>query len=126
MIKKWQLFKSFGLLTYENNVIFVEKFGQLWIFRGMAPTGPDCVHLSSTGDVDDKLDVGIIIVVGPTRNGHILVRHFDIFSIGLEILRSDHDHEPDGSFIFEHLIRPATYRTHALDSSDSIVGDEDL
>ena len=44
----------------------------------------------------------------------------------LEVLWGDHANEMEGTIISEHLICPFADTAHALDSSDAIVGDEDL
>lgn len=46
--------------------------------------------------------------------------------ISLEVLGGDHDHEPNGPLISEHLIGPPADGAHALHSSNAIVGNEDL
>lgn len=46
--------------------------------------------------------------------------------IGLQILRSHHDHKADRPFIAEHLIGPAADGAHAFHSCDAIVGNKHL
>lgn len=49
-----------------------------------------------------------------------------ITCISLEVFRGDHDHEPNGTLVSEHLVGPPADGAHALHSGDAIVGDEDL
>lgn len=44
----------------------------------------------------------------------------------LEVLRSDHDMELDGSFIPEHLVRPSPHRADELHCPNAIVGHQNL
>jgi len=46
--------------------------------------------------------------------------------ISLEVFRGDHDHEPNGTLVSEHLVGPPADGAHALHSGDAVVGDEDL
>ena len=45
-----------------------QRLGKPGVFRGMAPTGPNGVHVHSFSDIDDQIDVGIVVVIRPTGN----------------------------------------------------------
>lgn len=46
--------------------------------------------------------------------------------IGFQVLRSDHDHEPDGPLVPEHLVGPAPDGPHALHCCNAIICYQDL
>ena len=81
---------------------------------------------SSLSYIDDKVDVGVIVVVASTRDFDISIGHPDVLGIDPQILRGGHDREFDGSLIPKSLVGPLSYRTDLFYSGDTVVGDEDL
>ena len=62
------------------------------------------VHTLS--NVDDQLDVGIVVVVGTAGNLDVVVRHSDVFCVGLQIFGGSHHSEVNGSLVAERLVCP--------------------
>ena len=54
---------------------------------GNAPTRPDSVDASALSDLHNEADVGIVVVIPPTRHLHKLVRHSDVLSVHSHVLR---------------------------------------
>ena len=74
-------------------------------------------HIVPLGNVEDQVDVGIVVVVGPSPDLNDVVGHLDVLRVGLEVLGSHHDDELDGPLLGgEVLVRPAPDRPDALDS----------
>jgi hypothetical protein len=84
------------------------------------------MNASSFGYIDDKVDVGIIVVVASTRHFDITIGHPDIFSVDPKIFRGGHDREFNGTLIAKRLVRPFPDRTDLFYSGDTVVGNEDL
>ena len=60
------------------------------------------------------LDIGIVIVVGASGDGDVLVGHFDVFRVGLEIFGSYHDDETNRLLVLEQLVTPSGEKIHDL------------
>lgn len=73
------------------------------------PSCPDSVYAHALGNVDDKLDIGIVVVVCATRNLDVMVGHPDVVGVRLEIFRGSHDGELDGALVAERLVGPFPY-----------------
>jgi hypothetical protein len=84
------------------------------------------MHVHSLGHIDNQFDVGVVVVVGSSRDLDILIGHTDVIGVGLEILRSRHDGELNGALIAKSLVGPFPYRSDLLDGGNTVVGDEDL
>lgn len=103
------------------------------------------VHALS--NVDDELDVGVVVVVGSTRDlsmssvhcsagvqhrpdllTHldILVGHPDVVGVGCQILWSGHDGKLNRLFVAKGLVGPFSYRSDLFDRSNTVVGNENL
>lgn len=102
------------------------------------------------GDVNNQLNVCIIVVVCATRNLrreslaialcvgflasllgvsaylNILISHTNIIGVCLQIFRSGHDCELNGTLVTERLVGPFSHGTDFLDCGNTIVGNEDL
>ena len=73
-------------------------------------------HIVPLGDVEDEVDVGVVVVVGPAPDLHHVVGHLDVLGVGLEVLGSDHDDKLDGPLLGgEVLVGPPPDRPDALD-----------
>lgn len=70
------------------------------------PSSPHGVDVHTLCDIDDELDVGIVVVIGASRDLNIMVRHSDILCVGLQIFGSGHDGEVNGSLVAERLVSP--------------------
>lgn len=109
------------------------------------------MYIHTLGNIDDKLDVGIIIVVGAPRYLvkssqppidleqrqttsemlwptylHVLVCHAYVVGIGLQILRGSHDRKLNGPFISERLVGPFSDRPDLFDCRDTVVCNQNL
>jgi len=84
------------------------------------------MNAGSLSHIDDKVDVGVIVVVASTRHFNVSIGHSDVLGIDPQILRSSHDRELDGSLIPKRLVRPLSDRTNLFHSGDTVVGNKDL
>ena len=57
----------------------IERFNL--IIWGYSPSGPDGVDACSLSDIDDKVDVGVVIVVGSSWDFHESVCHSNVLGI---------------------------------------------
>ena len=65
-------------------------------------------HIIPLGNVEDQIDVGIVVVIGPSPDLNNVVGHLDVLGIGLEVLGSHHDDKLDRPLLGgEVLVRPA-------------------
>ena len=48
---------------------------------------------SPFGDVQNKLHIGIVVVVGSSGHSANMVGHLEVLGIGLHVLRSHHHHK---------------------------------
>jgi hypothetical protein len=74
-------------------------------------------------DVDNKVDIGVIVVVGSTRNFNISIGHSNVFGVNSQILGRGHDGEFDSTFGTESLVGPFSDRSNLLDSGNTVVCD---
>ena len=63
----------------------------------MSPASPHSLHLHALGDVDNKVDVGVVVVVGAAGRIHVQVCHAHVLGVGLHILRGDEHHKLRGT-----------------------------
>ena len=73
----------------------------------------------------DEGDVGVVVVVGAARHVHDGVDHADVLGVGLQVLRGGHDHEADGPFVPEHLLRPPPDAPDGLHGRHAVDRDQD-
>lgn len=78
------------------------------------------------GNVDDKLNIGIIIIIGASRHLNILVGHANVVRICLQIFGSCHHCKLDRSLVPKGFVGPFPYGPDFLDGGDTIVGNEYL
>lgn len=111
-----------------------------------SPSCPHSVDVHTLCNIDNELDVGIVVVVGTSRNlrpsvshAHnsqhlpecathlnILIRHADVLSVGLEILGRRHDGELNRPLIAEGLVCPFPHRADFLDCCNTVICNEHL
>lgn len=84
------------------------------------------MYTCTLSDIDNKVDIGVIVVVGSTGNLYISVGHSDVLGIDSQILRCSHDGELDRTLGTKGLVGPFSDRSDFLDGSDTVVGDQDL
>jgi hypothetical protein len=90
------------------------------------PTSPDSMNAGSLSHIDDKVNVGVVVVVASTRHLDVSIGHPDVLGVNPQIFRGSHDREFDGSLIPKRLVGPFSDRTNLFYSGDTVVGDEDL
>ncbi|CAN7994539.1 unnamed protein product, partial [Ixodes pacificus] len=64
--------------TDEGDAVLGEQLGQLGVLRGMAPARPHCLGPHSLGNVQDKVHVGVVVVVRAAGHRHAVVRQLDV------------------------------------------------
>ena len=84
------------------------------------------MNACTLGNIDNKVDIGVIVVVGSTWNFNISISHPDVFGVNSQILGRGHDGEFDCTFGTESLVRPFSDRSDLLDGGDTVVCDQDL
>lgn len=84
------------------------------------------MNIHSLSDIDDQFHIGVIVVVRPTGDLNILIRHSDVVCVRTQILGGCHDGELYGPFVPEGLVCPFSHGPDFLDGCDTIVGNEDL
>lgn len=84
------------------------------------------MYTCSFSNIDNKVDVGIVVVVASTGHFDESISHSDILCVDSQIFRCGHDGELDSTFVAECFVRPFSDRTDFLDGGDTVVGDEDL
>lgn len=94
-------------------------------------------------NVDNKLYVCVVVVVGSARNLesfsmrtscsglifthlNILIRHTNVIRVRLQIFRSGHDRKLDCPLIAKCLVCPFPHGADLLDCRNTVVGNEDL
>ncbi len=92
----------------------------------MTPTSPDGVNTGTLGNIDNQVNISVVVVVGTTGHLDVLVSHSDVIGVDLEIFRSGHDCELDGTLIAEGLVSPFSDGADLLNGSDTVVANEDL
>ena len=99
----------------------------------------------SFGNVDNQFDIGIIVIVGASRNLcrqplagasseskpsssylTIVVRHSNVVGIGSQIVRGGHHSKLDGPLVAKGLVCPFSHRSDLLDGRNTVVGDQNL
>mmetsp|Transcript_22294 Transcript_22294/g.72301 ORF Transcript_22294/g.72301 Transcript_22294/m.72301 type:complete len:2084 (-) Transcript_22294:68-6319(-) len=111
----------------EDDVVRRELEGKLWVFGRVAPTRPHGVSLDVTRHLDDKLDVGVVVLVRSPGDVHKLIRETNVFCVGANVLRRCHDDKVQdvAAILAERLVRPTPHRPNRLCSSQAVVGDQD-
>ena len=84
------------------------------------------MNACTLSDVDNKVDIGVIVVVGSTGNFNISISHPNVFGVNSQILGRGHDGEFDGALGTESLVGPFSDRSNLLDSGDTVVCDQNL
>lgn len=84
------------------------------------------MYTCTLSDIDNKVDIGVIVVVGSTGNLYISVGHSDVLGIDSQIFRCSHDGEFDRTLGTKGLVGPFSDRSDFLDGSDTVIGDQDL
>jgi hypothetical protein len=84
------------------------------------------VNACTLSDVDNKVDIGVIVVVGSTGNFNISVGHSNVFGVNSQILGRGHDGELDCALGTESLVGPFSDRSNLLDGGDTVVCNQDL
>jgi hypothetical protein len=84
------------------------------------------VYTCTLRDVHNKVDIGVIVVVGSTRDFYISVSHPDVFGIDSQILWRGHDGEFDCALGTKGLVGPFSNRSDLLDGGNTVVCDQDL
>jgi hypothetical protein len=84
------------------------------------------MNASTLCDIDDKVDIGVIVVVRPSWNFDISVSHSDVLGIDTQILWRSHDGKFDSSLGAECLVGPFSNGSDLLNSSNTVVGNQDL
>jgi len=84
------------------------------------------VNACTLSNVHNKVDIGVIVVVGSTGNFNISISHPDVFGVNSQILRRSHDGEFDCTLGTESLVGPFSDGSNLLDSGDTVVCDKDL
>jgi hypothetical protein len=79
------------------------------------------VHVHALRHVDNQLDVGVVVVVGPARHLDVLVGHANVLGVGLQVLGRRHDGELDGALIAKRLVRPLAHGADLLDRRNTVV-----
>src|SRR6266404_7323585 len=85
----------------------------------MAPTCPYSMHSDTFGYIDNEVYVGIIVVIGASRNFHVSVRHTNVFRVDLEILRSGHYREFNSAIIAKGFVAPLSDGPNLLHSGNT-------
>ena len=65
------------------------------------------MYLHALGNVQNELDIGVVVVICPTGNRHVMVCHFDVLGISCNI---------EIQFLI-HV--PSMYLTQSCNSSNS-------
>ena len=110
----------------ESDAVFGEQFGELGFLGGVPPAGPHGLHRYALGYVENEVDVSVIVIVGASRNGNIVIGQPNVFSVGLHVLWCHHGVKLDGLIAAKYLVRPATHGAYELDGTDAIIGDENF
>mmetsp|Transcript_28183 Transcript_28183/g.59291 ORF Transcript_28183/g.59291 Transcript_28183/m.59291 type:complete len:252 (+) Transcript_28183:748-1503(+) len=111
---------------FDGGVALGESVGQGRFFGGVAPASPHGLNAMEAGEFDDEGDVGVVVVIGASRDVDYDVAHADVFRIRPQILRSGHDDEGNGSLVSEHFIGPSADTPDGLHGRHSVVGNEHL
>jgi hypothetical protein len=77
-------------------------------------------------DVDNKVDIGVIVVVGSTGNFNISISHPDVLGVNSQILGRGHDGEFYCTFGTESLVGPFSDGSNLLDGGNTVVCNQDL
>jgi hypothetical protein len=91
-----------------------------------SPSSPNGVDTCALRDIDDKVDIGVIVVVRSTGDFNISVGHPDVLGIDSQVFGSGHDGELYCALGPESLVGPFSDRSDFLDGGDTVVGDKDL
>lgn len=91
-----------------------------------SPSGPHGVYVHALGNINNKLDVCIVVVICATGHFDVVVGHSDVIGVGSQIFGGGHDCELNGLFVAKRLVGPFPYRSNLLDGSDTVVGNQYL
>mmetsp|Transcript_15372 Transcript_15372/g.27090 ORF Transcript_15372/g.27090 Transcript_15372/m.27090 type:complete len:214 (-) Transcript_15372:234-875(-) len=101
-----------GLCGRADESHFVLQLGktsrQGRVLTGVAPHRHHRINLQVLGDLADEVDVGIVVVIGTTRNVHHLVCHPDVLRICAHVFGCGHNHKLNHSFIPESFEGPSS------------------
>jgi hypothetical protein len=84
------------------------------------------VNSSALSHLNDKVDIGVVVVVPATGDLDILVGHADVLGVRLEVFGGGHDNKLDGALVAKGLVGPFSHGADLLDGSNAVVRDKDL
>ncbi|CAN8023057.1 unnamed protein product, partial [Ixodes persulcatus] len=89
----------------------------------VAPARPHCLGPHPLGNVQDKVHVGIVVVVRAARHRHTVVRQLDVLCTRgtMHAIAPHHDDKADGLVVAEHLVRPSSNGAHAFYCRNAVV-----
>lgn len=67
------------------------------------------MDIHTLGNIHDKLDVGIVVVICASGDFNVVIGHPDVVGVGLQIFRGGHDGELDGALVAECFVSPFPY-----------------
>ena len=74
-------------------------------------------HVVPLGNVEDEINIGVVVVIGPTADLNNVVGHLDVLGIGLEVLGGDHDDKLDPLLLGgKVIVGPSPDRPDAFNS----------
>lgn len=109
------------------------------------------MDIHSLRNIDNQLNVGVVVVIRTT--GHlqivicqriapaplclpiiwaqrtyldVLIRHPNVIRIGVQIFRSCHHRELDGTLVAKRFVGPFSYGTDFFNGGNTVVGNENL
>jgi hypothetical protein len=97
----------------------VQGLGEFWILGGMAPSCPDSMNACALGHVYNQVDVGVVVIIRPTRNLNISVGHADVVCVDLQVLWGGHHGELNSAVGAKGLIGPLAYGTYLLNGGNT-------
>lgn len=74
-----------------------------------SPTSPHSVDIHTLGNINDKLDIGVVVVICAAGDFDVVISHPDVVGIGLQIFGGGHNGELDGALVAECLVGPFPY-----------------
>ena len=69
--------------SQESDAVLRKQFRELRFLGGVPPSSPNGLHGDALGDVENKVHVGVIVVVRASRDGNVVIRQPNVFGIGL-------------------------------------------
>lgn len=64
------------------------------------------MDVHALGNIHNQLHIGVVVVVGASRDFDVVVCHSDVVCVGLQIFGSGHDGELNGALVAESLVGP--------------------